>query len=226
MALYGTGMLMTFTEVAPEDEPELNEWYNREHIDERVWTPGFHRARRYVAVDPDARVKYFASYETETVEVLAAPEYMARLSEQSEWSQKVMAVLTKFDRLTASITVDKSHGFGGWLSVTRFFPEFSLRDGLRAGLRDSVIADLSARPDMLGGCVAENDVDVSNAGLKAQGKQIPPGQTPEWVILLDGASEGAVREANESLAESLMAAAVPPVGLDQTIYSFLFGNNR
>ena len=50
MSLYGKGMLITFSETPPEVEEDFNEWYNREHIDERVWMPGFHRARRYVAV--------------------------------------------------------------------------------------------------------------------------------------------------------------------------------
>ena len=36
MAFLGKGMLVTFTEVAPDLEDEFNEWYNREHIDERV----------------------------------------------------------------------------------------------------------------------------------------------------------------------------------------------
>lgn len=226
MALYGTGMLMTFTEVAPEDEAEYNEWYNREHIDERVWMPGFHRARRYVAADSDARVKYFASYETTRVEDLADPDYMARLAVQSEWSQKVMAGFTKFDRLTASITIDKTHGFTGWLGVTRFFPEASLMKTLRHLLADTLLAELAEQPEMLGGCLAENDVEVSNTGLKAQGKPVPPGQTPEWVVLLDGSTEASVRAANERLREALTDAGLPAPALDQTVYGFLFGNNR
>ena len=59
MALYGKGMLMTFTETSNEDEIEFNEWYNREHVDERVWMPGFHRARRYIDADGTAPFKYF-----------------------------------------------------------------------------------------------------------------------------------------------------------------------
>eukprot|EP01036_Dinobryon_divergens_P048149 gene48149-64611_t len=49
MALLGKGMLITLTEVSARDERDYNEWYNREHIDERMNLPGFHRARRYVA---------------------------------------------------------------------------------------------------------------------------------------------------------------------------------
>ena len=36
MPLLGHGMLMTFTEVPDDVEQDFNEWYNREHIDERT----------------------------------------------------------------------------------------------------------------------------------------------------------------------------------------------
>ena len=69
MALCGKGMLITFTEVNRRDEQDFNEWYNREHIDERVNLPGFKRARRYVAVKGSP--KYFATYECSKVDDLA-----------------------------------------------------------------------------------------------------------------------------------------------------------
>ena len=91
MAFFGAGMLVTFTEVAASLEDEFNEWYNREHIDERVNMPGFHRARRYIAADSATLVKYFATYETDTAEDLSAPAYMELLADQSDWSKKIMS---------------------------------------------------------------------------------------------------------------------------------------
>ena len=44
MQLFGTGYMITFTEVAPGIEDDFNEWYNREHLDERIDLPGFRRA--------------------------------------------------------------------------------------------------------------------------------------------------------------------------------------
>jgi hypothetical protein len=35
MPLHGKGMLIVFCEVKARDERDFNEWYNREHIDER-----------------------------------------------------------------------------------------------------------------------------------------------------------------------------------------------
>ena len=66
MPLHGKGMLIVFNEVKARDERDFNEWYNREHIDERVNLPGFHRARRYIAVRGSP--KYLATYECDTVE--------------------------------------------------------------------------------------------------------------------------------------------------------------
>src|SRR4051812_37788518 len=111
MALRGKGMLITFTEVAAADEPDFNEWYNREHMDERVNLPGFRRARRYVAAKADP--KYFATYECASVADLAAPNYLKRLASQSPWSQRVMKRFTKFHRLTLRIRADLTHGNGG-----------------------------------------------------------------------------------------------------------------
>ena len=64
MPLHGKGMLIVFCEVKARDERDFNEWYNREHIDERVNLPGFHRGRRYVAVRGSP--KYLATYECDT----------------------------------------------------------------------------------------------------------------------------------------------------------------
>ena len=90
----GKGMLIVFTDVKARDERDFNEWYNREHIDERVNLPGFHRARRYVAVR--GAPKYLATYECDTVEDLATPGYLQLLANQTPWTQAVMARFTSF----------------------------------------------------------------------------------------------------------------------------------
>jgi hypothetical protein len=44
MRLHGKGMLIVFKEVKAANERDFSEWYNREHIDERVNLSGSHRA--------------------------------------------------------------------------------------------------------------------------------------------------------------------------------------
>src|SRR5258708_7028749 len=121
MALRGKGMLIVMNQVKARDERDFNEWYNREHIDERVNLPGFRRARRYVAVRGSP--KYLATYECDRVGNLATPGYLALLANQTPWTQAVMARFTFFIRLTLRIQVDLTHGIGGAVSVVRFVPD-------------------------------------------------------------------------------------------------------
>lgn len=228
MGLLGTGMLLTFTEVADGDEEEFNEWYNREHIDERVFMPGFKRARRYLAADADTKVKYFASYETDKVTDLWDPEYMKLLGDQSAWSKKVMANFTYFDRLTLTCTVDLCHGIAGAAGLARFTVADAQAAGLRAALRDRVLPDLSKRPGMLGACLLENDLDVMNEGMKAQGRPIPDHQPVEWVVILDAMTAGIARAALEQGFgnDALVSQGFASAAIETGCYNFIFGNQR
>lgn len=227
MALYGKGMLMTFTETPVGVEEDFNEWYNREHINERVWMPGFHRARRYVDADGDARIKYFATYETDKVEDLCDPAYMELLKDQSDWSKKVMATFSKFDRVTARITVDLSHGFAGACAYARFFPAPTVMDGLRAHLENELLPSLVARPGMIGAILAENDLAVVNEGRKAQGMAIPENETPEWFVLLEGQTTQATAAAlRAGFGAGLADHGVVAPDIDTGNHVLMFGNNR
>ena len=46
----GRGLLMVYSDVAPEHDDEYNRWYNEEHIPERLSIPGVLSAARYQAV--------------------------------------------------------------------------------------------------------------------------------------------------------------------------------
>ena len=45
-AKKGDGLLLVFSDVAPENDAEYNRWYNEEHIPERLSIPGVLDAAR------------------------------------------------------------------------------------------------------------------------------------------------------------------------------------
>src|SRR4051794_38370562 len=120
MSLRGKGMLVVFAEVKSRHESDFNEWYNREHIDERLDMPGFQRARRYVAVTGSP--KYLAIYECDRVGDLGTPLYLRGLANPTPWTAKTTARFSQFHRLTLSMKVDQTHGLGGALAAIRFVP--------------------------------------------------------------------------------------------------------
>ena len=84
------GLVTVWLNVAPSDEQELNDWYDREHLAQVVALPGFVRARRY-SVD-DAPLKYLAWYETTDASVEPGPDFQRLLSAPTAWSQRMRGV--------------------------------------------------------------------------------------------------------------------------------------
>ncbi len=223
MALHGKAMLVVFTESKPSHERDLNEWYNREHIDERINLPGFHRARRYVAVKGSP--KYLATYECDSVADLATPAYLARLAQQTPWSDRVTGRFTRFHRLTLVIKVDLTHGVGGLLATVRFTPAPGMRSALIQWLREA-LEHAVGRPGMVGAAAGENEVEVANAPLQEKSRDNPKAEDAEWVVMLEGTDEQAVATA----ARAFKLAALKKFGVTKApvvgTYRFLFGNQR
>jgi hypothetical protein len=225
MPLHGKGMLIVFNEVTASDERDFNEWYNREHIDERINLPGFQRARRYVAVRGSP--KYLATYECDGVEDLAAPGYLRLLASQTPWTKAVMARFTRFQRLTLRVQVDLTHGVGGAVAAVRFVPDPRERHALLAWLQDTALPKIVARPGMLGAAALENDLEVANAPLRDKSMDHPRADQVEWVALLEGGEAIAVGAAARSLftlasLKKFGVSVAPAIGT----YRLLFGNQR
>jgi hypothetical protein len=224
MALRGKGMLVVFTEVKPRDERDFNEWYNREHIDERVNLPGFHRARRYVA--QRGSPKYLATYECNSVNDLATPGYLALLANQTPWSQAVMARFTHFNRMTVRVQIDLAHGIGGAITTVRFAPDPARRRELLTWLRDTLPRAVQ-RPGMVGAAAAENDLEIANAPVQQKSMDHPKADEIEWLVLLEGAEMAATSAAARLLFKP---AALKPFGVEAApvigTYRLLYGDQR
>ncbi|HEY6981866.1 hypothetical protein [Reyranella sp.] len=225
MALRGKGMLVVFAEVKSRDERDFNEWYNREHIDERVNLPGFHRARRYVAVRGSP--KYLATYECDSVNDLATPGYLALLANQTPWTQAVMARFTHFNRLTMRMQIDLTHGIGGAVTIVRFVPEPARRRELIKWLRETALPRAIKRAGMLGAAIGENDLEIANAPVQQKSMDHPRADEAEWVVLLEGAEAAATSAAARLLFK---ATALKPFGVEAAptigTYRLLYGNQR
>ena len=81
------GLITVWLHVAPEHEPELNDWYSREHLNQVVALPGFVAARRY-SVD-DAPLRYLAWYDTVDETVEPAADFQRLISHPTAWSQRM-----------------------------------------------------------------------------------------------------------------------------------------
>jgi heme-degrading monooxygenase HmoA len=79
------------------DEEEFNDWYDTEHMVERIHTPGFMNARRWLgAYDPRISV---SNYDLESFDVLKTPAYQAIVGVNlSPWSRRIVRKATRICR--------------------------------------------------------------------------------------------------------------------------------
>jgi hypothetical protein len=69
------GILIASMNMANAAEDEFHDWYDTEHMPERVACPGFLRCQRWIGV-ADSRISV-ATYDLENVDVLKSPGYLA-----------------------------------------------------------------------------------------------------------------------------------------------------
>src|SRR5262245_356226 len=74
-------------------EAEFEEWFQHEHLPERIAIPGFVMGRRYEAVSADR--SYFYFYAIRSVEDLKSDAYIARVNKPTSLTRMVMSEITK-----------------------------------------------------------------------------------------------------------------------------------
>ncbi|MDP6343912.1 MAG: hypothetical protein QF578_18160 [Alphaproteobacteria bacterium] len=83
------GRLAIWNDCAAGWEEDYEDWYQSEHLFERLGVPGFRLGRRYRAVA--AERTYFTYYETAGPETLSTPAYLERLENPTVWTQRMMS---------------------------------------------------------------------------------------------------------------------------------------
>jgi hypothetical protein len=188
MPLAGKGMLLTSMDIDASDEAEFNQWYDREHLLERVAIDGFLEARRYVA--HQGSPKYLCLYSTATFDVLDSPEYRTALMNPTDWSKKTLARFKNMIRAIARITVSRGAGRGAALGIVRLRPAGDT-DRLRTALRDQL------DPEKLDGILSMHLIE-SDPALSRPISDDPPVSDPgsgDWFVLIDATDVKAVSAA-------------------------------
>lgn len=112
---HSHGMLFVATNIGAEDEADFNQWYDHEHVEERVAIPGFLSGTRYQAVE--AERKYLGLYETVSLEAFTSEDYHAAFTRQTEWSVKNLQKMVNPMRRVCAISHTHGKGTGQHLAV-------------------------------------------------------------------------------------------------------------
>jgi hypothetical protein len=91
------GLLFMAFDFSTAHADEFNDWYDLEHVAERLRVPGFLNAERWIA--EDSPTTHVATYDLASPEVLATPAYKAvGGANQSVWTRRVTRMCRRIMR--------------------------------------------------------------------------------------------------------------------------------
>ncbi|MGB8668897.1 MAG: hypothetical protein WCD29_03845, partial [Pseudolabrys sp.] len=91
------GLLLVMADIDPAIERDFNQWYEQEHLSERMAIPGFLRARRVTAIEGSP--KSLALYDLETSEILNSAAYRHVVGAgKSAWTRRMEPQFRNFTR--------------------------------------------------------------------------------------------------------------------------------
>jgi hypothetical protein len=135
------GILAIFNNVAPGREAEFEEWFQHEHLAERLAVPGFLLGRRYEAVSGQPR--FFNFYVTGSADVLKSAAYLARLDHPTPLTRTVMSEIFKDMIRTVCHRALRMGAMHGAAAVTVRFgespDESTLQDTLETLMQDAAV---------------------------------------------------------------------------------------
>jgi hypothetical protein len=89
--IRGKHLLSVYAGIPAEIEDDFNQWYNTQHVPERLAVAGFQSAARYASLKGEP--KYLALYELEDARVLESPAYKKLGDHPNAWDKRILPQL-------------------------------------------------------------------------------------------------------------------------------------
>ena len=213
--LLGQGVMINWSDVAPEHRAAYYEWHSREHMVGRVAIPGFQRGRRYSAVN--AQRDFFNFYEVDDLAVLTGADYLAKANAPSPLTQRTTPFVKNSVRGISRVRKSLGIGTGGYALTLRFEPADGAADKLDRYLGDAFVK-LAAIPEIAGVHLIVADPTASTiVPVERKGR---PTIIPNWIIVLEGISIAALDSACDAyLAPDMLRTHGCADAIDRETYS-------
>jgi len=194
------GILAIFNDAAPGREAEFEEWFQGEHLLERLAVPGFLFGRRHQAISGSNG--YFNFYLVESPAVLTSKPYLERLDNPTPMTKKIMSeVFINMNRTVCHRTLRRG-GFRGAYAVTTRFNE--LPDiGTLMRLSDTLVKDTT-----VAACEIWTAVDPAGQPVSMEEKLRGGDKKIKACLMVDTLRQGEAEKLGERLSKDFAGAEV------------------
>jgi hypothetical protein len=202
MALKGKAAVIIRLDRPETDLAEYYTWQNGEHFPERLSIPGFQRGRRFRSI---AGPRYLTVYEADNMAVLTGPHYLARLNNPTPLTRKVAPRSLGMMRGDCQVEFSQGQGAGGAMASIFLWAPAANASLLRGALTTTLLPKALSAPEILAAHLCSTNAAASTAEVtERKGRDI---RVPDWVVLIEGVSPGAVAAASTQLSDDTLRAA-------------------
>lgn len=154
-----SGILAIWNNCADGAEATFEEWYQGEHLIERLAVPGFRLGRRYEGLG--GYRSYFTYYETDGPEVLTSQAYLERVNDPTPLTKTVMDGIFVDSSRTVCRRTAKSGRMSGAYAVTAVASDVEQLAALEAGTAQLLTLDGVASVETWTGVEGASDTGSS-----------------------------------------------------------------
>jgi hypothetical protein len=170
-------------DINPAVESEFNEWYQTEHVRQRMQIPGFLAARRYCALG-DSQA-YMALYSCTEAAVLEQPEYKEILVEPTPLTKKMMPHFRNMVRSVCDETWSAGTGLGGEAVVMRCAAKPGQEQRARDFIAQKLYPQFAQANCLVRLALWEASGSVGAAPSPEEARRGAPDQRVNWVVFFE-----------------------------------------
>ena len=198
-------------DMAPAMRAEFEHWHTHEHFPERLALPGFLRGSRWRSADGGEG--FFVLYETDTLDALTSPEYLARLNAPTPWSTQLMPHHRNMVRTLCRVVVSHGAGVAGHACTARLDVPAGDEAELQARL-ESTLAPLATQEGIAGAHLLRAGVAAPKTAEQAIRGNAD--QAADWIVLVTGYDLDTIRAVAGALADANAVVQVHSLALSMT----------
>jgi len=194
------GILAIWNDCAAGREVEFEEWFQGEHLLERLAVPGFLFGRRHAAISGTA--SYFNFYLTESPAVLTSKPYLERLDNPTPLTRKVMSEMFINMNRTICHRVLRRGSYRGGYAVTLRFNEVPDTTKL------TPLADILVQDAGVAACEVWTAVDPAGQPVSMEEKLRGGDKKIKACLMVDTLRQAEAEKLGQRLAEQFTGADV------------------
>lgn len=216
-------VLAVWTNAKAEAETDFNEWYNRQHVNERCDVPGFLSGRRYKSISGGPR--YMALYDTTGAEILSSKPYRKALDNPTSWTQRIMPSFYDMTRSVLDIEARVGRGYGTIAASFRPNPGKAASAAFEQWLKETALPSALEHPGITNAQFLKSS-QPSSASQSTEGRlRTEPDASIEWAVFIEGTEPHFVRAASRSILSRTQFREHDAGTVHRGLYRLLYGND-